>query len=330
MAVQGACALDSRRASFARRAARPSARLKTTSRPSTVVWTVTIARARAPDEPSPPPARPRRRRRGVADDPAPPRALRVRASPLLVPPAARGDRRGAGPHPASAPRRGHPLARRPLAPGRHPRRRRAVHGRFPLQRRARPRSPSLRATPRALLLLLRRRRLVVRPRDPRAGPSPVPLPADVRSSPRAVPPPRVHRAGGALRGPARRRRIPRRARLPGPFPPVPDRPRRLARRLQARAPRPRVLRPKSRTASREWQRAEAEALQAQFVVHHFHALCGLLVEDEAKIGTGGQGGCLLELTPREADRLAFLFQTNAGIAFAEGTRVPSRKTQTAT
>ena len=77
---------------------------------------------------------------------------------------------------------------------------------------------------------------------------------------------------------------------------------------------------KSRTASREWQRAEAEALQAQFVVHHFHALCGLLVEDEAKIGTGGQGGCLLELTPREADRLAFLFQTNAGIAFAEGTR----------
>ena len=77
---------------------------------------------------------------------------------------------------------------------------------------------------------------------------------------------------------------------------------------------------KSRTASREWQRAEAEALQAQFVVHHFHALCGLLVEDEAKIGTGGQGGCLLELTPREADRLAFLFQTNAGVAFAEGTR----------
>ena len=77
---------------------------------------------------------------------------------------------------------------------------------------------------------------------------------------------------------------------------------------------------KSRTASREWQRAEAEALQAQFVVHHFHALCGLLVEDEAKIGTGGQGGCLLELTPREADRLAFLFQTSAGVAFAEGTR----------
>ena len=55
---------------------------------------------------------------------------------------------------------------------------------------------------------------------------------------------------------------------------------------------------KPRTASREWQRAEAEALQAQFVVHHFSALCGLLVEDEAKIGTGGQGGGLLELTAR--------------------------------
>ena len=106
---------------------------------------------------------------------------------------------------------------------------------------------------------------------------------------------------------------------PGPFP-GPRSPAATGAASPGSGTSPKGSPAKSRTASREWQRAEAEALQAQFVVHHFHALGGLLVEDEAKIGTGGQGGCLLELTPREADRLAFLFQTNAGIAFAEGTR----------
>jgi hypothetical protein len=50
------------------------------------------------------------------------------------------------------------------------------------------------------------------------------------------------------------------------------------------------------------------SLHALFAAHHFNAACGLVVEDPAKIGTGGQGGGLTELTAAEADRLGYLFR----------------------
>ena len=323
-------ALDSRRASFARRAARPSARLKTTSRPSTVVWTVTIARARAPDEPSPPPraspqASSRRRRRSSSA--ASPSSSGFSSSCLL-------------PRVETAAALV-PIQRRLLAA--------ATPSHVDPSRlvvtpdvAAQCMGVSLSSVAHVLEVLAS-----VQPREPSSSSSA----AAASSSDREIlvqdllqylflqAYARPH-AQSLLRESTAQEApfadpLDAAAFLGAPVSPVPSPGPRSPAATGAASPgagtSPKGSPAKSRTASREWQRAEAEALQAQFVVHHFHALCGLLVEDEAKIGTGGQGGCLLELTPREADRLAFLFQTNAtGSPSPKAPGVPSRKTQTAT
>ena len=58
----------------------------------------------------------------------------------------------------------------------------------------------------------------------------------------------------------------------------------------------------------ESEDASRTSLHALFAAHHFNAACGLVVEDPAKIGTGGAGGGLTELTAAEADRLGYLFR----------------------
>ena len=50
------------------------------------------------------------------------------------------------------------------------------------------------------------------------------------------------------------------------------------------------------------------SLHALFAAYHFNAACGLVVEDPAKIDTGGPGGGRTEMTAAEADRLGYLFR----------------------
>ena len=55
----------------------------------------------------------------------------------------------------------------------------------------------------------------------------------------------------------------------------------------------------------ESEDASRTSLHALFAAHHFNAACGLVVEDPAKIGTGGAGEC--RGSRRGADRLGYLF-----------------------
>ena len=59
---------------------------------------------------------------------------------------------------------------------------------------------------------------------------------------------------------------------------------------------------------RESDERDETSLRALFAAHHFHAACGLVVADPAKIDTAGAGGGLVELTAAEADRLGYLFR----------------------
>ena len=54
--------------------------------------------------------------------------------------------------------------------------------------------------------------------------------------------------------------------------------------------------------------SSAASLHSLFVVHHFNTVCGLVVGDSSKIGTGGIRGGLTELTANEVDALGYLFR----------------------
>ena len=90
-------------------------------------------------------------------------------------------------------------------------------------------------------------------------------------------------------------------------------PARSPARRRARSPSPRksgggIHGTESEDEKTEGRSLTRPSLHALFAAHHFNAACGLVVEDPAKIGTGGAGGGLVELTAAEADRLGYLFR----------------------
>ena len=90
-------------------------------------------------------------------------------------------------------------------------------------------------------------------------------------------------------------------------------PARSPARRRARSPSPRKSGAGIHGTESEDEKTEGRcrarpSLHALFAAHHFNAACGLVVEDPAKIGTGGAGGGLVELTAAEADRLGYLFR----------------------
>lgn len=90
-------------------------------------------------------------------------------------------------------------------------------------------------------------------------------------------------------------------------------PARSPARRRARSPSPRksgggIHGTESEDEKTEGRSLTRPSLHALFAAHHFNAACGLVVEDPAKIGTGGAGGGLVELTAAEADRLEYLFR----------------------
>lgn len=90
-------------------------------------------------------------------------------------------------------------------------------------------------------------------------------------------------------------------------------PARSPARRRARSPSPRksgggIHGMESEDEKTEGRSLTRPSLHALFAAHHFNAACGLVVEDPAKIGTGGAGGGLVELTAAEADRLGYLFR----------------------
>ena len=90
-------------------------------------------------------------------------------------------------------------------------------------------------------------------------------------------------------------------------------PARSPARRRARSPSPRksgagIHGTESEDEKPEGRSLTRPSLHALFAAHHFNAACGLVVEDPAKIGTGGAGGGLVELTAAEADRLGYLFR----------------------
>ena len=90
-------------------------------------------------------------------------------------------------------------------------------------------------------------------------------------------------------------------------------PARSPARRRARSPSPRKSGAGIHGTESEDEKTEGRclarpSLHALFAAHHFNAACGLVVEDPAKIGTGGAGGGFVELTAAEADRLGYLFR----------------------